>query len=107
MTIRADGTATMVVELTGIKAALYASRLRFDMKWSLANGRLKKQTTGGDPPGRVKLILKMMGDRVDEPVLELTQERLLLLDGDGKQKYDWKRLAETAPDSSKPADKEP
>lgn len=107
MTVRADGTATMVVELTGVKAVLYASRLRFDMNWSLANGRLKKQTTGGDPSGRVKLILKMMGDRVDEPVLELTPERLLLLDGDGKQKYDWKRVADPALGSSQPAVKEP
>lgn len=106
MTVRADGTATMVVELTGVKAALYASRLRFDMNWSLANGRLKKQTTGGDPPGRVKLILKMMGDRVDEPILELTPERLLLLDGDGKQKYDWKRVPDPVPGSSTLAAKE-
>jgi hypothetical protein len=107
MTVRADGTATMVVELTGVKAALYASRLRFDMKWSLANGRLKKQTIGGDPPGRVKLILKMMGDRVDEPVLELTQERLLLLDGDGKQKYDWKRIGNPVAVPSQPSTNEP
>jgi len=91
MTIRQDGTATMVVELDGLKAMMYASRLRFDMEWSIEDGRLKKWTIGGEPALRVRLILEMMGDRVDEPILELTEKRLLLLDGDGETKYDWRR----------------
>jgi hypothetical protein len=33
----------------------------------------------------------MMGDRVDQPILELTADQLLLLDQDGKTKYDWRR----------------
>lgn len=103
MTVRPDGTATMQVELSGATAVLYASRLRFDMKWSIENGRLKKQTTGGSPSGKVKLILKLMGDRVDEPILALTSERLLLLDGDGKKRYDWKRLPSATP-AKEPAD---
>jgi hypothetical protein len=92
MTVRADGTATMVVELHGWKAALYASRLTFEMVWSIQDGRLKKRTTGGEPSGKVNAILKMMGDRVDERILELTAEQLLLLDQNGKRKYDWHRL---------------
>lgn len=92
MTIRADGSALMVVELQGWKAAFYTSRLEFDMTWSLENGRLKKITQSGRPPGKVKMILRMMGDRVDEKILELTSERLLLLDGDGKKQYDWRRI---------------
>jgi hypothetical protein len=40
------------------------------------------------------MILKTMGDRVDEPILELTEERLLLLDSDGKKMYDWQRVKE-------------
>jgi hypothetical protein len=32
-----------------------------------------------------------MGDRVDEPILELTRDRLLLLDKDGETRYDWRR----------------
>jgi hypothetical protein len=55
-------------------------------------GHLKKQTIGGEPAGKVQAILKIMGDRVDEPILELTQDRLLLLDKDGKTKYDWRRV---------------
>ena len=92
MTVREDGTATMVVELAGVTATIYAKRLVFDMVWSIDNGHFKKRTTGGKPSGRVKAILKMMGDRVDEPILELDDKHLLLLDGDGNTKYNWQKV---------------
>ncbi|MFH1921757.1 MAG: hypothetical protein ABIP48_17980 [Planctomycetota bacterium] len=91
MTLAEDGTGTMVVELSGWKAALSASRLRFDMVWSVEDGRLKKQTVGGEPEAQVQMILSTMGDRVDEPILELTEDRLVLLDQDGKTKYEWRQ----------------
>ena len=81
----------MVVELTGMKAMLFAPRLQFEMEWAVANGRLKKRTLRGEPATQVQLILQTMGDRVDEPILELTADRLLLLDKDGQTKYDWRR----------------
>jgi hypothetical protein len=93
MTLKEDGTGTMLVELSGLEATLFADHLRFDMKWAVDSGRLKKQTIGGQPAGKVQAILKMMGDRVDEPILELSQDRLLLLDKDGKTKYDWRRAS--------------
>jgi len=102
MTVNEDGTATMVVELTGVTGALYAKRLEFDMVWSVEGGHLKKRTTGGKPSGRVKAILKMMGDRVDELILELDDKHLLLLDGDGKKKYDWKKVVSNGPADSAP-----
>jgi hypothetical protein len=92
MTLNDDGTGTMVVELSGWRAAMSAPRLTFNMKWSVENGHLKKQTVSGAPETQVKMILNMMGDHVDEPILELTGDRLLLLDKDGKTKYDWKRV---------------
>jgi hypothetical protein len=92
MTLNEDGRGTMIVELTGLSARLFASRLEFDMRWSLENGRLKKRTVGGKPEARVQMILKTMGDRVDEPILELNDRQLLLLDKDGKTKYDWRRV---------------
>jgi hypothetical protein len=91
MTLKDDGTGTMIVELSGWRAALSAPRLRFDMVWSVEDGRLKKQTVGGEPEGQVRLILSMMGDRVDEPILELTEDRLVLLDEDGETKYERRR----------------
>lgn len=92
MTLQEDGTGKMVVELDGLKAKLFAPRLEFEMVWAVEKGRLKKRTLQGEPAVTVQLILKTMGDRVDEPILELTQDRLLLLDKDGKTKYDWRRM---------------
>ncbi len=92
MTLNEDGSGTMIVQLTGWRAALSAPRLKFNMKWSVAGGHLKKQTISGEPETQVKMILSTMGDHVDEPILELTEDRLLLLDKDGKTKYDWKRV---------------
>jgi hypothetical protein len=92
MTLREDGTGSMIVELSGWQAALSASKLKFNLKWSVAAGHFKEQTLGGEPAMQVKMITSTMGDHVDQPILELTDDRLLLLDGDGKTKYDWKRL---------------
>jgi hypothetical protein len=92
MTLLEDGTGTMVVELSGWRAAMSAARLRFDMEWSVESGRLKKRTVGGEPAAQVQMILKTMGDRVDEPIVELTPDRLVLLDADGKTKYHWRRV---------------
>lgn len=92
LTLHEDGTGTMVVELSGLKATLVAPRLTFNMEWSVADGRLKKHSLGGEPAAQVGLILKTMGDTVNEPILELSDDRLLLLDEDGQTKYDWQRL---------------
>lgn len=91
MTLREDGTGTMLVELSGMRARLVAERLTFDMIWSVEQGRLKKRTLGGEPAVPVRWILKTMGDHVDEPILELTDQRLRLQDKDGKTEYDWRR----------------
>ncbi len=99
MTLNEDGTGTMVVELSGMKARLFASRLVFEMVWTLEDGRLKKQTLRGEPQTRVALILKTMGDRVDEPILELTDQQLVLLDKDGETRYTWTRVAEAVSDT--------
>ena len=83
MTLRDDGTGTMVCELEGWNAT-FASRLQFEMTWSVKDGRLKKHTVSGKPAAKVRLILTALGDTVDEPIVELTDDRLLLLDEDGK-----------------------
>ena len=92
LTLRKDGTGTMVVELNGLQATLVAPRLTFNMEWSIADGRLKKQSLDGEPAAQVSMILATMGDTANETILELTEERMLLLDQDGKTKYDWRKV---------------
>jgi hypothetical protein len=97
MALNEDGTGTMDVELTGVQASLFAARLHFDMNWSLDGDKLIKTTVGGEPAKKVNLILKMMGDTAEDKILEISDERLLLLDKDGKTEYDWKRIPRNEP----------
>ena len=92
MTLNADGTGTMNVELSGAKATLFAAELHFEMIWSLDGDKLKKTTTGGKPEKKVNLVLKMMGDTAIDTIVEISDDRLLLLDKDGETKYDWRRV---------------
>jgi len=92
MTLNEDGTGTMLVELSGVQATLFASKLRFDMRWSLEGKILKKRSVGGEPKDKVNLILNTMGSTAEDTIQELTDDRLLLLDKDGKTQYDWKRM---------------
>lgn len=95
LTVHADGTATMVVELEGVAATLYAKKLTFDETWEIQDGVLTQKLLGGKPEGRVKLIMSTMGDSSRQEILELTAERMHLRDlkGDGTIEYDWQRVS--------------
>jgi hypothetical protein len=91
LTLNADGTGTMHVELGGAEAFLFGSKMRFDMKWKLEDKKLTKTNTGGEPTDKVNLILNTMGNVAVDTLLEVTEDRLHLQDKDGKTKYDWRR----------------
>jgi hypothetical protein len=92
MIVRPDGTATMIVELEGLSATLYADRMTFEEKWSVDGGHFKLIAIGGEPEVRANLILATMGNTSDLKILDLTRDRMLILDADGVTKYDWRRV---------------
>jgi hypothetical protein len=91
LTVRADGTGTMVVEPSGIGKKLFAAQLTFEIEWIVADGRVTMKMLNGEPKSKVQLILKLDGQEADYTILELNDERMLLLDADGKTRYDWRR----------------
>jgi hypothetical protein len=91
LTVRDDGTGTMVVEPDGIGKKLFAARLTFEIEWSVDDGRVTMKMLNGEPKSKVQLILKIYGQEADYTILELSEERMLLLDADGKTRYDWRR----------------
>ena len=91
LTVRKDGTATMVVKPESFAAMLYAKRMTFDEKWEIKDGYLQMEAVGGEPKSRVKLILDTMGTVSTQEILELSQNQMLLLDADGVTKFDWRR----------------
>ena len=92
LTLRSDGTATMLVELSGMKARLFTPRLELDIVWSIRNGRMHRRTVGGRPADKIEFVNKRAGVAVAEPVLTLTANQMVLLDKDGSRRYRWQRL---------------
>jgi hypothetical protein len=96
LTVRDDGTGTMVVEPDGIGKRLFAAELRFELEWSLEEGHVTMKMIRGEPKSKVQLILKLHGQEADYKILDLTSDQMLLLDPDGKTRYDWRRPGVTA-----------
>jgi len=92
LTLNEDGTATMIVELTGLKARLFTPRLRLDMVWSIKNGEMHRRTVGGHPADKVQFVNNYAGESIVEPVVDVTERRMILSDKDGRQKYNWRRI---------------
>jgi hypothetical protein len=92
MTLRADGTAGMVIELTGIKAVLFTPRLELEMVWAVEDGLMKRRNVGGNPPEKVDFVNRTYGDRVAERIVEISEDRMLLRDQSGSPEYTWRRV---------------
>ena len=94
LVVRDDGTATMVSEPEGIGATLFASRLQFEIKWTIEDGRLEFNTTGGTPATKVNLVLKLYGTRRLQKILTLDDTQMILLDVDGVSRDVWQKKGE-------------
>jgi hypothetical protein len=91
LTVRDDGTGTMLVEPDGIGKRLFAAELKFELEWAVSDGRVTMTMIRGEPKSKVQLILKLYGQEAAYKILEMSDERMLLLDSDGKTRYDWRR----------------
>lgn len=91
LSLRDDGTGTMLVEPDGIGKRLFAALLTFEIEWSVADGHVTMKMLRGEPKAKVQLILKLHGQEATYKILEVADEQMLLLDADGKTRYDWRR----------------
>jgi len=96
LTLREDGTGVMVVELSGIAARLYAPKLTFQQTWSVDGEILTMQATGGEPAGKVNLVLKVFGRESRQRILEVTPEILKTVDLADDTEFEWRRVSENA-----------
>lgn len=96
LTVKGDGTGTMVVEPEGIGKKLFAAQLTFDLEWTLSDGKVTLKMLRGEPKSKVNLIIKLYGREAEYKILKMTSERMLLLDPDGKTEYDWRRPSAVA-----------
>ncbi len=98
LTLDADGTGTMVVELDGLAATLFAKKLTFQEEWSVADGNVTMKAIGGEPVGKVKLVLRLHGDSSTQRIVAVTSERMILIEEASETRFEWRRVR--APESS-------
>ena len=92
LTVRPDGTATMLVEFDGWKARMFTPRLRIETTWMIEEGRFNRQTVGGEPADKVEFVKKRVGDRASDKIVKVTADRMVLIDQDGETRYNWRRV---------------
>jgi hypothetical protein len=92
LTVRPDGTATMVVQFEGWKARLFTPRLQIETTWTIEAGRFNRRTVGGEPAEKVEFVKNRVGDTASDKIVRVTADRMLLIDQDGHTQYDWRRL---------------
>jgi hypothetical protein len=92
LTVRPDGTATMLVVFDGWKARLFTPRLQIETTWTIDEGRFNRQTIGGEPADKVQFVKERVGDRASDKIVKLSADRMVLLDQDGQTRYDWRRV---------------
>jgi hypothetical protein len=92
LTVRPDGTATMVVEFDGWKARLFTPRLQIETTWAIESGRFNRRTVGGEPDDKVEFVKNRVGDTASDRIVKVTAARMQLVDQDGQTQYDWRRV---------------
>lgn len=96
LTLNADGTGRMVVELDGFAATLFAKTLTFQEEWLVADGKVTMKATGGEPSGKVRLVLSLHGDSSTQRIVEVTQERMILIEEPSETRFEWRRVSASA-----------
>ena len=88
-----DGTAVMDVEIPGNWSLLFGKKLKFDIVWSIEDGVLTFETTGGEPKGKVDLITSMYGKERVQKIKKLDDATLQLPDEDPESEdHIWTRV---------------
>lgn len=95
MTLRPDGSGTMLVELKGPAKLIVGSKLTFHVEWSVVDGRLDIHTLGGEPANKIAMITRTYGDRAVQDILDLTANELCVRDTDDGDEFQWRRLQPT------------
>lgn len=94
LVVHADGTAHMDVTITTYHKMLFGERVEFDGRWSIQDGELHFETTGGKPQWSVKAVTSVYGKSRVHPILKLTEDELVLKDDkDGEPNHEYRRVS--------------
>lgn len=94
MTLNADGTATMVLDLDFAGRLLYGKRLEFDMKWSLENGVVTIDILEGRPAAASKSATGTWGSRYEYLLDRVEEDAVEMRSSDGTMNHTLKRISD-------------
>lgn len=92
LTLRPDGTGTMVVELKGMAAMVFAKKMTFQEEWSVENQRVTMNAVSGEPTAQVKIVLTMFGDTLVQRIESVTSDRMILIEEPKGTRFEWRRV---------------
>ena len=92
LTLNEDGSGVMVVEPEGLAAFTYAAKLTFHERWTVNDGTVRMDATGGQPALAVQMILKVYGSSATFRTEEITGARMILIDLADNTRFEWRRV---------------
>jgi len=92
LTVHADGTGEMVIRPNELWALAFGSELRLTMFWSISDGQIDYGIRSGTPADKVRIASQAWGDHWIEKIVDLTDDRLVLLSSDGVTESVWRRV---------------
>ena len=91
LTLKADGTATMLLELDFAGRLLYGKRLTFDMRWTVNESILTFEILTGSPLDAARSAMKVWGEKFEYRVVQLDDEQLQAWTSDDSTLYKLRR----------------
>ena len=91
LTIREDGTASMVIKPSTVYALVFGDRIDIEVKWELQDGYVDYKVTSATPAEKFEMAKKTWGDHWHEKINKLDEETLILLGEEGDE-YEWTRV---------------
>ena len=76
LTLKADGSATMLLELDFAGRLLYGKRLEFDMRWSMNKSILTFEIVTGHPVDAARSAMKVWGEKFEYRLTQLDDEQM-------------------------------
>lgn len=91
LTIREDGTASMVIKPSTVYALVFGDRIDIEVKWELQDGYVDYKVTSATPAEKFEMAKKAWGDHWHEKINKLDENTLILLGEEGDE-YEWTRV---------------
>ena len=93
LTIKENGTATMLIEPQGLWTAVLGKQVSIDIEWSLDAATLTLRAVGGKPENKLDYIKQLWGSEFVREINSIEDKMFTLRDDKGDVSQKWIRTA--------------